>query len=131
MLLNHVNTDVVFFHWLILILAIAFLLIRSRSFLLTFPISDLAGLNNKSKLSHRDITSEEKKCNCQKPSECPMSRNCLAKSVIYQTTVKTSDKRPTQTYVKASFINLKKRNSTELSKYIWDLKDNNINYSIT
>ena len=101
--------------------------------------------HNKSKLSHRDTTSEQKKCNCQKPSECPMSNNCLAKSVIYQATVKTSDKRPTQTYVgltenqfktrytnhKASFNNLKKRNSTELSKYIWDLKDNNITYSIT
>ena len=28
-----------------------------------------------------------------------MSKNCLAKSAIYQATVKTSDKRPTQTYV--------------------------------
>ena len=74
-----------------------------------------------------------------------MSNNCLAKSVIYQATVKTSVTRPTQTYVgltenqfktrytnhKASFNNLKKRNSTELSKYIWELKDNNISYSIT
>ena len=56
-----------------------------------------------------------------------MSKNCLAKSVIYQATVKTSDKRPTQTYVgltenefktrytnhKASFNNYEKRNSTE------------------
>jgi hypothetical protein len=73
-----------------------------------------------------------------------MSKNCLAKSVIYQATVKTSDKRPTQTYVgltenefktrytnhKASFNNYEKRNSTELSKYIWNLKNNNISYSI-
>jgi hypothetical protein len=61
-----------------------------------------------------------------------MSKNWLAKSVIYQATVKTSDKRPTQAYVrltenefktrytnhKASFNNYEKRNSTELSKYI-------------
>ena len=74
-----------------------------------------------------------------------MSNNCLAKSVIYQATVKTSDKWPTQTNVrltenqlktrhtnhKALFNNLKKRNSTELSKYIWELKDNDISYSIT
>jgi hypothetical protein len=100
--------------------------------------------HNKSKLSHRAKTPDEKKCNCQKPSECPMSKICLAKSVIYQATVKTSDKRPTQTYVgltenefktrytnhKASFNNYEKRNSTELSKYIWNLKNNNISYSI-
>jgi hypothetical protein len=57
-----------------------------------------------------------------------MSKNCLAKSVINQTTLKTSDKRPTQTYVgltenefktqytnhKASFNNYEKRNSTKL-----------------
>jgi hypothetical protein len=74
-----------------------------------------------------------------------MSKNCLAESVIYQATVKTSDKLPTQTYVgltenefktrytnhhKASFNNYEKRNSTELSKYIWNLKNNNISYSI-
>ena len=99
--------------------------------------------HNKSKLSHRAKT-PDRKCNCQKPSECPMSKNCLAKSVIYQATVKTSDERPTQTYVgltenefktrytnhKASFNNYEKRNSTELSKYIWNLKNNNISYSI-
>ena len=59
-------------------------------------------------------------------------------------TVKTSDKRPTETYVgltenefktrytnhKASFNNYEKPNSTELSKYIWNLKNNNISYSI-
>ena len=58
--------------------------------------------------------------------------NCLAKSVIYQATVKTSDKRPTQRYVGltenqlktrhtnhiALFNDLKKRNSTGLSQYI-------------
>jgi hypothetical protein len=52
--------------------------------------------------------------------------------------------RPTQTYVgltenefktrytnhKASFNNYEKRNSTKLSKYIWNLKNNNISYSI-
>ena len=68
-----------------------------------------------------------------------MSRNCPAKSVIYQATVKTSDKRPTQTYVgltenefKTRYMHqsqklhliTEKRNSTELSKYIWNLKNN-------
>ena len=77
------------------------------------------------------------------PVNAYMSKNCLAKSVIYQATVKTSDKRPTQTYVGLTenefktrytnmlhFNNYEKRNSTELSKYIWNLKNNNISYSI-
>ena len=33
-----------------------------------------------------------------------MSKNCQAKSVVYQATVKTSDKRPTQTYRKPPTI---------------------------
>jgi hypothetical protein len=49
--------------------------------------------------------------NCQKPSECSMSKNCLEKSVIYQATVKTSDKRPTQTYVGLTENEFKTRSS--------------------
>ena len=66
-----------------------------------------------------------------------MSKHFLARSVIYQATVKTFDKWPTQTYVgltenelktrytnhKASFNNFEKPNSGELSKYVWNLKE--------
>ena len=104
--------------------------------------------HNKSKLSHRaktrPMTKSANAKNQLQVHECPMSKNCLAKSVIYQATVKTSDKRPIETYVgltenefktrytnhKASSSNYEKRNSTELSKYIWNLKNNNISYSI-
>ena len=56
----------------------------------------------------------------------------------------TDNNRPSQTYVgltentfktrfnnhKASFNSYQKRNSTELSKYVWDLKRENVDYSI-
>ena len=73
-----------------------------------------------------------------------MDRKCLVKSLLYQATVTTDDNRPSQTYVgltentfktrfnnhKASLDTYQKRNSTELSKYLWDLKRDNVDYSI-
>ena len=64
--------------------------------------------------------------------------------VVYQATVTREDNSEEKTYVDltegafktryythtCSFRNPKHRNSTELSKYIWHLKDSNVNYSI-
>ena len=46
MFLNQSLTEVVFFHWLILVAAMILLLIQSRIFLLIWPISDFVGLIN-------------------------------------------------------------------------------------
>ena len=84
-------------------------------------------------------------CNCRKPSDCPMNGNCLRKSIVYQATVTTEESKPDETYVgltentfktrfadnKTSFNIPGKRMSTELSKYVWNLKDSNINFRIT
>ena len=71
----------------------------------------------------------------------------ISLSVVYQATVTRArqDNNITETYVgltendfktryrnhTASFRHAKHRNSTELSKYIWTLKDNNINFFIS
>ena len=69
---------------------------------------------------------------------------CLAKAVIYQATVTRANTGEPKTYVGltandfksryrnhvASFRNKKSRNSTELNKYIWSLKDSNTEFSI-
>ena len=66
-------------------------------------------------------------------------------SVIYQATVATVDNKPDQTYVglsensfktrftkhKASLNHPSKRLNTELSKYIWQLKDTKTNFQTT
>ena len=76
---------------------------------------------------------------------CPLNGNCLQSSVIYQTTVKRNDNNTSETYIgltenafktryrnhTASFRHTKHRNSTELSKHVWSLKDSNIDYSIS
>jgi hypothetical protein len=86
---------------------------------------------------------DAKKCNCRNPAMCPLEGNCLATSMVYQATV-TSDN-DTQTYIgltertfkarynnhTASFRNNNLRNSTELSKHIWYLKDNDRQYTIS
>ena len=74
-----------------------------------------------------------------------MTGNFLKKSIVYQATVTTEDSKSDETYVgltentfktrfanhKASFNNLSKRMSTELSKHVWNLKDNSTNFQIT
>ena len=75
-----------------------------------------------------------------------MQNKCLADSIVYQATVTTHDNHKANvrwTYGKhlyffktrysnhkASFTNPTKRNATELSKHIWDLKNNNDEYGI-
>lgn len=88
---------------------------------------------------------QNKKCNCRKKDTCPLNGNCLQSTVIYQAKVTRKDNNTHETYVgltendfktrhrnhKSSFRNTSSRNSTELSKYIWQLKDRNIDFSTT
>jgi len=57
---------------------------------------NIDGLNKS--ILHKKIV-PLKTCNCRKPAECPMDRNCLKESVIYRATVTTEDKNPSHTYV--------------------------------
>ena len=84
-------------------------------------------------------------CNCRNANQCPLGGECLLKSIVYQATVVTTNTGLTNTYVgltesafktryanhKASFTHRNKKNSTELSKYIWQLKDSGSDFSIT
>ena len=90
-------------------------------------------------------TINNKTCNRRQKKACPLDGNCLQPSVIYQATVTRKDNNTTETYIgltendfktryrnhTASFRHAKHRNSTELSKHIWTLKDNNIEHFIS
>ena len=90
-------------------------------------------------------TKDNKTCKCRQKDACPLDGNCLQPSVIYQATVTSKDNPTPETYIGltenefktryrnhiASFRHTRSRNSTELSKHIWNLKDNNIDYSIS
>ena len=88
---------------------------------------------------------QQRTCNCRKPQECPLKGNCLTKSVIYKATVTAPDSsdKP-ETYIgltknefkerynrhKTTFNNKSKRHSIELSKHIWELKEQQRDYKI-
>ena len=87
-------------------------------------------------------TPKQESCNCRKKESCPLPGKCKTKNIIYEATVKTQEEEKSyigltattfkeryQTHL-ASFKNREKRQSTELSKYIWTQKDNNKPYEI-
>lgn len=102
--------------------------------------------HNKRTLKQQEITiSPTKKCNCRVKNNCPLDGNCLIKSVIYQALVTTENNQPVQSYVgltegvfktrftnhMASFRSNYKKNDTELSKHIWNLRESNTPYTIS
>ena len=93
--------------------------------------------HNKKILNASKEPAPSKTCNCRNPANCPLDGECLAESVVYKATVSVANK-PTKVYYgltepqfktrwnnhKSSFKIPKRRNETELSKYIWDLREN-------
>ena len=84
----------------------------------------------------------EKSCNCCIKPNCPLVGSCLSRSIVYQASV-SSQNHEEKTYIgmtegefKTRFHNHEQwlRNkkyawSTALSKYIWELKEKDINYN--
>ena len=93
---------------------------------------------------HFPSASTTKECSCRQKSNCPLAGKCLSKCLVYQALVDRSDINQTKSYYgtcknnfkerynnhSASFKNKSKDKSTELSKYIWELKNSSINYDL-
>ena len=91
--------------------------------------------SHNSKILNKQMISDSKCCSCpkNKKSDCPLDNKCLSKSIIYKATVEKSGK----FYVGVTESEFKKRlakhkhsfkyesdkNSTTLSKHVWDIKD--------
>ena len=98
--------------------------------------------SHNSNIINSTTAQEPDRCNCRNRSNCPLPGKCTIKNVIYKATVSTSENKKhyigltSNTFKtryslhKTSFTNKDKRNNTELSKYIWKLKDNNTAYQI-
>ena len=90
-----------------------------------------------------DQIPSDERCNCRNKNECPLPGKCLIESVIYQGSVKTATGE--ETYIgltansfkarfgghKSSFKSETRIKETTLSKYIWELKKENIPYTIS
>ena len=97
--------------------------------------------HNKAQINKSDPTIDSN-CSCRNSSTCPMDGKCNDQNIIYQAEVTTSTSR--ETYIGlcdttfklryrhhvCSFRNERYKHATELSKYIWSLKDRNIMYNI-
>ena len=95
-------------------------------------------------MGDQGIQAPPKECNCRKKEEYPVGNKCLQGGVVYQATVKRGDNK-TDTYIgltatsfkdrwrnhKSSFKTRNPKNATRLSKYIWGLQDQNIQYEIS
>ena len=96
------------------------------------------------KANIEDNSPSKKTCNCRVRSNCPLGGKCLTKNLVYLATVTPSNGDPKQTYIgltgctfkerhrnhTMSFRHKSKRKATELSNFIWELKERNIEYSI-
>ena len=81
-------------------------------------------------------------CNCKNPENCPLSGNCRTKNIVYKADV--TSKHESKVYIglcetefktkynnhKSSFSLESRKNSTELSKYVWNLKEKDIDHKI-
>ena len=95
------------------------------------------------KIIKNDSINRMETCNCRKKEECPLPGKCTVDNVVYEAKVATINTE--KTYIgltsnsfktryathKASFLHTEKRHQTELSKYIWTLKDKNTPHTIT
>ena len=84
-------------------------------------------------------------CTCRDKKTCPPQEKCMTKDIVYKATVTTSNTNSTKHYIGMTASTFKKRyrnhikffnhkrysNDTELSKYIWKLKDNKQDFDIT
>ena len=81
-------------------------------------------------------------CNCRVKCDCPLDGKCKTDNVIYQATVTTNDNEidyigSTSTTFKARYNDhmcstrhLKYKAKSELSTYIWELKENKIDFNV-
>ena len=89
-------------------------------------------------------TPSEKMCNCRNSNLCPLENKCLIKSIVYKASVTEENSNDTKVYIGSTSTTFKERfrnhkksianplyaTNTELSKYVWSLKEKNKEYNI-
>lgn len=110
-------------------------------------IKQIIDSNNKKKLNQQknNCANQDNNCNCRTKDQCPLQNKCQTQNIVYQATVTQKNTQKTETYIgmtettfktryanhKQSFKHERYKNQTELSKHIWTLKENNIEYDIS
>ena len=106
-------------------------------------VKNIIDAHNKKIIITNEAT-RDKPCNCRDRNNCPLNGKCRAKSIVYQATVTRSNDNTKETYVglcetefkdrlgnhNTSFKYEANKTKTELSKHIWNLKNQNIEYNV-
>ena len=100
----------------------------------------ISGRNAKLLASEKQV--QDKKCSCRKNTACPLDGKCLEENIVYHAEVSQLGNN-TRNYVGLCSTDFKSRlgvhkhsfkfeeeNQTSLSKYIWKLKNKNIDYNL-
>ena len=104
-------------------------------------VASIIASQNRRKLAAPESSSRDT-CNCRVPTNCPLDGKCQAQGIVYEATVTAHG--DSRTYIgiseppfkfryanhKTSFTYEKYRNSTELSKHIWELKEKGEDYAL-
>ena len=110
----------------------------------------ISGHNKKILESQKTTATTEKSlCNCRGKDPCPLDGKCLTSSIVYKAEVNTmvqdGQENSSKIYIgtaattfkdryanhKSSFKHYKDRNKTALSKYVWQLKSNDVPFKIS
>ena len=100
--------------------------------------------NHKTNSLKHSVAPTARECSYHHKSHCPLTEKCLSECLVYHTQVDRSDINQTKNYYgtckktfkerynshTASFRNKNLKKITELSKYTWELKNNNITYDL-
>ena len=85
---------------------------------------------------------QEKSCNCRNKNSCPLDGNCQVKNNVYKATVRREENyciyygtaegefKTRYNNHTNSFRHRKSINETELSKYIWQMNEKNIDFNL-
>ena len=106
-------------------------------------MASIIAKNNSRNLNIQGPNAPAETCNCRNKMECPLPGKCQTPALIYQATVETVHK--SETYIglsappfklrfgghKSSFKHEARKKETTLSKYIWELKEESIPYTLS
>ena len=88
-------------------------------------------------VASKKVQANQNLCSCRNPDNCPLDNKCLKSKIVYSAAIITDSQRPSKFYLgiceiefktrfndhKKSFCHRQNEKDTELSKYIWELKD--------
>ena len=99
--------------------------------------------NHNTNLLKDPVASTAKECSCLQKFNCPLAEKCFSECLVYHAQVDRSNINQTKNYYSTCqkisksvtttiplILEIKFKKSTELSKYIWELKNSSINYDL-